>query len=169
MPWRWAWPQPGFRRRWDGFWLSVPLVGDLWMKLEVARFARTLGVLLGNGVTLLKALGIARDTLGNQRLRAGVDRVTQGLRGGDRLAAPLREHAGFPPLAVQLVQVGEESGQLDAMLLRLADLFDGKVQRTLKRGMSLLEPMLILVLGVVIGGVVISILLAIMSVNQLVG
>ena len=115
------------------------------------------------------ALGIARDTLGNRRLREGLEKVAQGLRGGDRLAGPLREYAGFPKLAVQLVQVGEESGQLDTMLLRLADMFDTKVQRTLKRGMSLLEPMLILVLGVVIGGVVISILLAIMSVNQLVG
>ena len=166
---RWAWPRPGFRRAWDRFWIGVPVIGGLWMRLEVARFARTLGVLLGNGVNLLKGLGIARDTLGNHRLRAGLEQVAQGLRGGDRLSGPLREHAGFPPLAVQLVQVGEESGQLDAMLVRLADIYDAKVQRQLKRALSLLEPMLILVLGVVIGGVVISILLAIMSVNELVG
>lgn len=158
---------PASRYRWDGWFLRLPLVGDLVAKMEVARFSRSLGTLLGNGVTLLNALFIIKETLGNSVMAEGLDRVATRLKAGQGLGKPMKETDLFPKLAVHMVMVGEETGQLEEMLLRVADVYDSEVQTAVKRMLGLMEPALILGLGLLIGGIIMSILLAILSVNDL--
>jgi general secretion pathway protein F len=159
--------RPPSRYRWDSLSLRTPLLGDLVAKVETARLARTLGTLLGNGVSLLTALAIVKDTLNNQVLAAALGGVAENLKAGKGLAEPLMETEVFPKLAVHMIRVGEETGQLQEMLLKVADTYDGEVQSTVKRLLALLEPALILGLGVIIAGIIMSILVAILGLNEL--
>lgn len=159
--------EPATRYRWDQRMLNMPLVGDLIGKLEVARFSRTLGTLIGNGVTLLAALSIVKETLNNTVMASALGQVATQLKEGKGLGKPLMETGLFPKLAVHLVMVGEETGKLQDMLIRIADIYDREVQGAVKRMLSLMEPVLILGLGLVIGGIIMSILVAILSVNDL--
>jgi general secretion pathway protein F len=159
--------EPASRYKWDKRLLGLPLVGDLVGKLEVARFSRTLGTLIGNGVTLLTALSIVKDTLSNTVMAEGLTVVATQLKEGKGLGKPLMETGLFPKLAVHLVMVGEETGKLQEMLIRIADIYDREVHSTVKRMLALMEPVLILGLGLVIGGIIMSILVAILSVNDL--
>ena len=158
----------GGRRRWHARFLKLPLAGAMITRIEVARFARTLGTLLHNGVPLLKALSIVKDSIGNQVIADGIERVAGSLKEGQSLAAPLAEAELFPPFAIHMIRVGEESGRLEELLLQVADNYDRETQVSIKRTLSLLEPVLILVLGVIIAAVIISILMAILGINQLV-
>jgi general secretion pathway protein F len=160
--------QPQGRYRWHSRVMKLPVVGDLVTKIEVARFARTLGTLLSNGVPLLKAITIVKDVVGNQVISEGIGTVVNSLKAGQRLAEPLSEHTTFPPFAIHMIQVGEESGNLEGMLTQVADIFDKEVSTSIKRALALLEPILILTLGLLIAGIVMSILVAILGVNQLV-
>jgi general secretion pathway protein F len=155
------------RLRWDRWFLVWPLVGDLVTKIETARLSRTLGTLLDNGVPILKALSIAQGTLGNQLLVKTLQEVSAGMQEGKNLADPLLKSGHFPALAVQLIRVGEETGSLEKMLLQIADIYDDEVQSTVQRLLALLEPALILSLGVIIAAIILSILMAILSINQL--
>jgi len=159
---------PRGRYQWHARFLKLPVAGTIITRIEVARFARTLGVLLHNGVPLLKAMSIVKDTVDNQVIADGVKRVAGSLKEGQSLSAPLAELARFPPFAVNMIRVGEESGSLEEMLLQVASIYDRETQTTIKRALTLLEPLLILVLGVIIAMVIVSILMAILSVNQLV-
>lgn len=158
---------PVSRYRWDRRFLAMPLVGGLLTRIEVARFSRTLGTLLANGVTLLSALSIVRDTLTNSFMAERLDNVIVQLREGKGLGKPMLETGVFPGLAVHMVMVGEETGRLQDMLFQVADVFDREVQTAVKRMLGLMEPVLILGLGLVIGGIIMSILVAILSVNEL--
>jgi general secretion pathway protein F len=148
--------------------LRMPLVGDLVRKVEVARFARTLSTLLGNGVTLLAGLSIVKETMGNGVLAEALEGVTARLREGKGFGRPLAETGLYPRLATQMILVGEESGRLEEMLVRIADIFDREVQIAIKRFLAVLEPALILSLAVLIGGIVFSILLGVMGMSELV-
>ena len=159
--------QPESRARWDDRFLRLPLFGDLIAKVETARLSRTLGTLLGNGVSMLNALTIVRETLSNQVLAGALGEVAEHVKTGRGLADPLLEAGRFPKLAVQMIRVGEETGQLQEMLLQVADAYDGEVQTAVKRLLTLLEPALILGLGVIIAGIIMSILVAILSLNDL--
>lgn len=159
--------QPASRIRWDRWFLRLPLLGDLIAKVETARLSRTLGTLLGNGVSLLSALTIVRETLSNQVLAGTLGEVAEHVKTGRGLADPLLDAGGFPKLAVQMIRVGEETGQLQEMLLQVADTYDEEVRTTIKRLLTLLEPALILGLGVIIAGIIMSILVAILSLNEL--
>ena len=159
--------QPESRARWDDRFLRLPLFGDLIAKVETARLSRTLGTLLGNGVSMLSALTIVRETLSNQVLAGALGEVAEHVKTGRGLADPLLEAGRFPKLAVQMIRVGEETGQLQEMLLQVADTYDGEVQTAVKRMLTLLEPALILGLGVIIAGIIMSILVAILSLNDL--
>ncbi len=161
--------QPDSRLRWDGWFLRWPLVGGLVSRVEMARFSRTLGTLLGNGVALLSALAIVRETMTNQVLANAVGQLADNLKSGQNLSGPLQDSGVFPPLAVHMIRVGEETGQLEAMLLKVADTYDREVQSTVQRMLALLEPLMILGLGVVIAAIIMSILVAIMSLNELAG
>ena len=159
--------QPESRARWDDRFLRLPLFGDLIAKVETARLSRTLGTLLGNGVSVLNAPTIVRETLSNQVLAGALGEVAEHVKTGRGLADPLLEAGRFPKLAVQMIRVGEETGQLQEMLLQVADTYDGEVQTAVKRMLTLLEPALILGLGVIIAGIIMSILVAILSLNDL--
>ena len=154
--------------KWHKRLLDLPIAGSIIVKMEVARFARTLSILLHNGIPLLKALSIVKDTMSNRVLAAGIERVAGSLREGQSLAKPLAESTDFPPFAIHMIGVGEQTGNLQEILTQVADTFDRDTRTTIKRALALLEPMLILVLGAIIAAVIISILVAILSVNDLV-
>ena len=148
--------------------LRWPLIGDVMTKVETARFARTLSTLLGNGVTLLSGLAIVKDTLGNSVLAGALDGVIARLREGKGFARPLAETGLYPKLAVQMILVGEESGRLEEMLNRVAEIYDREVAMAIKRFLAVLEPALILSLAVMIGAIVFSILIGVMGMSELV-
>ena len=147
--------------------LRLPLVGELLVKADTARFARTLGTLLDNGVTLLNGVAISREVVANRLLADRLAVVADKVKAGGRFSDELGEGEVLPRFAVQMILVGEESGELTGMLFRVADAYERGLRSTLKRALALLEPALILTLGVVVAGIVLSILLAILGVNQL--
>ncbi len=147
--------------------LRVPLIGDLLTKAEVARFGFTLGMLLANGVPLVAALAVAREAVDNAAIAAAVSEVEKQVKEGKSFAVPLAESGMFPTLATHLVRIGEESGKLEDMLFRVADIYDGEVQRATQRLLTLLVPVLTLVMAVLIGGIIISILMPMLSISQL--
>ena len=158
---------PASRLRVDRVLLRLPLWGDFTGKLEVARFSRALGTLLSNGVPMLNALSIARQIVGNQAIATAVTDVTDGVREGQGIARPLLRQGVFPELACHMLQVGEETGQLEHMLMKLADIYDREVRATLNRLVTILEPAIILTLGLLIAGIIFSVLMAILQVNEL--
>lgn len=162
---RWTRTEAG-RLRWDGWKLRAPVAGPVWQKLEIARFAKTLGTLLNQAVPIVSALRLTRDVLGNRVLAGTVEPLMQGVKRGQGLARPLAEARLFPPLAVQLTTLGEETGRLDAMLLQVAEVYDREVRTAMKRLVSLVEPAVILVMGLIVGAIVVSTLLAIVSINE---
>ena len=152
---------------WDGWMLKLPLFGDLMLKFQVASFSRTLGTLLSNGVPLLAALSIVKDTLENRLVAQKLELAVSSLKEGGGLTAPLMEAKIFPSLAMQMIKLGEESAQLPEMLDRVATTYDKEIKISIQRLLALLEPILIVGLGLMIGGIIISILMAILSVNDL--
>jgi len=159
---------PAVRRARDARLLRTPLLGDLIAKVEIARFARTLSTLLANGVTLLAGLAIVKETIGNVVLANGLDGVIAQLREGKGFGRPMAETGLYPRLASQMILVGEESGRLEEMLGRVADVYDREVATAVKRFLAVLEPVLILGLAVMVGGIVFSILLGVMGMSELV-
>ena len=159
---------PAVRRARDARLLRAPLLGDLIAKVEIARFARTLSTLLGNGVTLLAGLAIVRETMGNVVLAGGLEGVIAKLREGKGFGRPMAETGLYPRLATQMILVGEESGRLEEMLARVAEVYDREVETAIKRFLAVLEPVLILGLAVMVGGIVFSILLGVMGMSELV-
>jgi general secretion pathway protein F len=158
---------PRFRLAWDTRLLRLPLVGDLLVKIQVAVFARTLSTLLASGVTLMKSLSIVKDIMTNQFMARRLGEVEDQVREGEYLADSLSRTNAFPRLLQHLVRVGEESGELESSLEQLADIYDREVKVTIQRMLALLEPALIIGMGVIIGGIISSILLAILSINDL--
>jgi len=153
------------RYRWDA--LKLRMVGDVTRRLETARFCRTLGTLLKSGVPLLQALTNAKEVLGNQVIASAIDRVSKGTKEGKGIAAPLSEAQVFPQLALSMIKVGEETGQLDTMLLKVATTYEKSLREALKRFLSMLEPLMILTMGLIIGFIVVSMLMAIFSITDL--
>ncbi len=160
---------PVIRFKRDARLLRTPLLGDLISKVEVARFARTLATLLGNGVTLLGGLSIVKETMTNTVLGGALEGVVAKLREGKGFGRPLADTGLYPRLAIQMILVGEESGRLEEMLARVADVYDREVQVAVKRFLAILEPALILGLAVLIGGIVLSILLGVLGMTELAG
>jgi general secretion pathway protein F len=147
--------------------LKLPLVGNLLWKIQVSRFARTLGTLLENGVPLLKSMDIVKDVLSNQYLANILIDIKANVKEGASLTVSLAQRGFLPEIAVHLLKVGEETGNLDQMLLKVADNFDNDAEQRMKRLVTMIEPMLIVLMGAVIGIIVISMLTAILSVNDL--
>jgi general secretion pathway protein F len=162
---RWVRTESG-RLRWDQWRLKAPLLGDVSLKLEIARFAKTMGTLLNQAVPIISALRLTREVLSNRRVAAAVEPLIQGVKRGQGLAGPLAETRMFPALAVQLMTLGEQTGKLDSMLLELAAIYDREVRVATKRMVALVEPAVILAMGLVVGTIVISTLLAIVSINE---
>jgi general secretion pathway protein F len=158
---------PEAKLAWDRRVLRLPVVGDLAAKVETAKLARTLGTLLRNGVALINALSIARETMENTYMAAGLAEVGRELKTGRGFGKPMMETRRFPAFAVHMIQVGEETGRLDRMLLDVADVYDKEVARAVKRALALLEPAMILFLTFVVGAVILSILAAMLSIYDL--
>lgn len=146
--------------------LKIPLVGDLVTKVAVARFARTLGTLITSGVPILQALKITKETIGNEIIQDAVDKVHDSIKEGDTIAAPLDETKVFPAMVVNMIDVGEETGSLDAMLMKVADIYDAEVEVAVEAMLTLMEPMIIVLLGIVIGFIVISLYLPIFTLGD---
>jgi len=160
---------PKKRLAWDTRVLTMKWVGDLVAKMETARLSRTLGTLLSNGVPLLSALSIARNVIGNTLLQSDVQESAREVKTGGGLAVNLAKQGRFPRLALQMISVGEETGRLDDMLMKVADSYDTEVRNTIDRLLSIFTPVVTLILAAVIGTIVLSVLVAILSINDLVG
>jgi general secretion pathway protein F len=160
---------PEKRFTWDKRVLATRWVGDLVAKMETARLTRTLGTLLTNGVPLLSALSIARNVITNTVLQQDVSEAAREVKTGGGLARNLANAERFPRLALQMISVGEETGQLDEMLLKVSDTYDIEVRNTIDRLLSVFTPVVTLFLAVLIGTIVMSVLVAILSINDLVG
>jgi len=157
---------PSGRLAWDGLKLKTPLIGPLNLKICVARFARTLGTLLASGVAILDALDIVKRVIGNAALAKALDEAREAVGRGESIASPLRRSGVFPPIVFHMVAVGEASGSVEEGLLNVADAYDNEVEAAVGALTSLLEPLMILVMGAVVGFIVLAILLPIFDINQ---
>jgi len=164
---RWIQTDKG-RARWDRIKLRVPVFGGLVHKVSMARFARTFSVLLRSGVPILEALEITKETSGNTVVAAALNDVQLGVKVGEPISRPLENHKVFPPMVVQMMAVGEESGALDELLEKIADFYDSEVEATVNSLTSLLEPLLIVVLGGCVGLMVISLYLPMFNIIKLI-
>ena len=158
---------PSGKRWWQARLLRMPLVGPIALKYQLTLFSRSLGTLLGNGVPMLTALHIASDTVGNVVLQQSLVRVAPIVKEGGRVVQAIQATGIFEPLAINLVRVGEETGRVGPMMLELASILNREVETGIKRLLTLVEPVLILVLGVLIAAIIVSILMGILSVNDL--
>jgi general secretion pathway protein F len=155
------------RRTWDMLKLRLPLLGSTILKMEMARFARTLGTLIASAVPLIAGVRIVQDIASNKIVAEGISKIAEGAKRGEGVSRPMREAGVFPGLAVHLVEVGEETGSLDTMLLQVADVYEKDVKTSIKALTSVFEPAIILVMGVLVGTVVLSMLMAIFSINEI--
>lgn len=166
--WRWR-GTPAGRARWDVWALDLPIFGSLVRQIAVARFARTLATLLKSGVPLLTAMDIVKNIVGNTRLAQVIEESRESIKEGESIAAPLKRSGEFPPLVYHMVAIGEKSGQLEEMLKNVADAYDSQVETKVGALMSLLEPVMIILMGGVVLFTVLSVLMPILQINTLAG
>jgi type IV pilus assembly protein PilC len=157
------------RRVIDRLSLKMPLFGDLIQKTATARFCRTFGSLSKSGVPILTALEIVRDTAGNQIIAEAVDDARQDVQGGGMISIALQKHAVFPSMAVQMISIGEETGELDAMLMKVADFYEDEVEQAVKALTSVMEPIMIMVLGGMVGSILVSMYLPMFKIMEAIG
>jgi len=166
IAWRIYTRTPAGRLWWDGARLKLPLLGAALLKAETARFARAMATLVANTVPLVQCIGIAGATLNNKTIANALAGVAMGVKRGEGIAAPMRKAGVFPPLAAHLLTVGEETGHLDHMFARMADIYENETRAAIKRFTNIFEPLIILVMGVMVGALILSMLLAITSIND---
>ena len=155
------------RNRIDSFFIKLPVVGVFIQELETARFARTLGTLIRSGVPILGSLTLVQGVIRNRVIANSLDFIRERVREGDALSKTLADSERFPQLATQMITVGEETGRLDEMLFKIGDIYEKKVRNFIKKCMNLMEPAVILTMGVIVGFIVISMLMAIFSMNDM--
>lgn len=153
------------RRRWDRWKLRFPVYGGLHLKLVCARFSRTLGTMLQSGLTMLPALEVVNTILDNRHIQTHMDDVKAGVRRGRDLALPLKETGLFPPMMIHMIELGQRSGEIEDMLIRVADTYDDDVRLTLDAIVALVEPVIIVVMGIFVGLLVLAILLPILTMS----
>ena len=158
---------PRGRERWDRILLGLPVVGPLVEKIEAGRFSRSLGTMLGSGVPLLDAVGISKAIISNTRIAQGVEKVAGSIREGEGVAVPLQREGVLPEMAAKLIRVGEESGRLEEMLLKVADIYEHEVDTSIRRMVAVLAPGLVLALAGLIMGIMVSLVVPIITLNQL--
>jgi type IV pilus assembly protein PilC len=164
---RWINSEDG-RKKWDAIKLRIPIFGKLVRKTALARFSRTLSALVRSGVPILESLEITADTAGNHVVSVAVKDTQAAVKRGDPLSKQLEEHEVFPPMVVQMMAVGEETGALDEMLDKIADFYDQEVEATVDALTSLIEPLLIVVMGVCVGGMIIALYLPMFNIIKLI-
>jgi type IV pilus assembly protein PilC len=158
----------GFRLKADALKLKIPVFGDLFQKVALSRFTRTLALLLRAGVPVLQALDIVAETTGNEVLTRAAQDVRESVRSGESMAGPLERHEVFPPMVVQMIAVGEDTGALDAMLDKIADFYDQEVESTTESLTSLIEPIMIAVLGGIVGSMIIALYMPMFKIFDLI-
>jgi general secretion pathway protein F len=151
---------------WDRARLRIPMLGDALLKAETSRFARAMSTLVGNSVPLVQSLSISAGILNNKYVSGALGEVSQGVKRGEGIAGPMRKAKVFPPLAAHLLTVGEETGKLDQMFARMAEIYENDTRSAIKRFTALFEPLVILTMGIVVGGLILSMLLAITGIND---
>ncbi|GMV99078.1 MAG: fimbrial assembly protein PilC [Candidatus Hydrogenedentota bacterium] len=154
------------RRRWDRIKLRLPLFGPLYIKMICVRFARTLGTMLESGLVMIKALEVVKTVVQNRVIEEGMDEVKSSVRRGRDLSIPLKEMGHFPPMLIHMVELGERSGEMESMLIKVAETYEEDVELTINGLVSLLEPVIILVMGLFVGFLVMSILMPILSMGS---
>jgi general secretion pathway protein F len=152
--------------KWDRLRLRIPLLGSAMLKAETSRMARAMSTLVANSVPLVQSLGISAGILNNRHIARALSDIAQGVKRGEGLAGPMRKAGVFPPLAAHLLTVGEETGKLDQMFGRMADIYDNETRSAIRRFTSLFEPLVILAMGIVVGALVLSMLLGITGIND---
>jgi len=157
------------RLKWDAWRLKIPLLGDALRKAETARFARAMSTLVANSVPLVQSIGISAGILNNKLISSALREVSMGVKRGEGIAAPIRKAAVFPPLAAHLLMVGEETGRLDSMFGRMAEIYEVDTRAAIKRFTSLFEPLVILIMGIIVGSLILSLMLAITGINEVAG
>jgi general secretion pathway protein F len=157
---------PNGRFRWDDTRLKLPMIGDALRKAETSRFARAMSTLVGNSVPLVQSLNISAGILFNSRMANSLKDVAQGVKRGEGISQPLARTRMFPPLASHLLTVGEETGKLDLMFARMADIYEEETRAAIKRFTAIFEPLVILIMGIIVGGLILSMLIAITSIND---
>ncbi|MDP3921387.1 MAG: type II secretion system F family protein [Candidatus Omnitrophota bacterium] len=157
---------PPGRLAWDGFKLKMPIFGQLFQKVAVSKFARTLATLVRSGVPILSALEIVSKTAGNRKIEKIILSLTESVKKGESISKQLGKHEAFPTMVVRMIAVGEETGELEEMLMKIADFYEAQVDAAVSGLTSLIEPLIILFLGVVIGGIVIAMFLPILTLTQ---
>jgi general secretion pathway protein F len=160
---------PAGRARWDRFKLTVPIFGRLIRTIAIGRFSRTLATLLKSGVPLLAAMDIVKNVVGNVRLAEVIEQARQAIQEGESIAAPLKRSGEFPPLVHHMVAIGERSGSLEEMLGNVADAYEDQVDTTVGALTSLMEPLMIVMMGLVVTFIVFSVLMPILQINTLAG
>jgi general secretion pathway protein F len=166
IAWRFYTRTPAGRLWWDRARLRIPLLGVALRNAETARFARSMATLIANSVPLVQSIAIAAATLGNRMIAGAMTGVAQGVKRGEGIAGPIRKAAVFPPLAAHLLTVGEETGRLDHMFQRMAEIYENDTRSAIRRFTSIFEPIVILLMGIVVGSMILSMLLAITSIND---
>lgn len=157
---------PKGRLWWDDARLKIPILGEAMRKAETSRFARAMSTLVANSVPLVQSINISAGILFNKRMANSLKEVAQGVKRGEGISGPLARTKMFPALASHLLTVGEETGKLDAMFLRMADIYEEETRASIKRFTSLFEPLVILVMGLIVGALILSMLLAITGIND---
>lgn len=157
------------RELFDHYILRVPLFGSLFRKIAIAKFARTFATMVRSGVPILEAMEVVAKTAGNRVIEAAVMQARNSIREGEKITDPLRDSGVFPPMVVQMVAIGEESGNLDIMLAKLADFYDQQVDASIASLSSMIEPILILAMGVIIGGIIVAVFLPILLMPTVLG
>lgn len=165
---RWYISTPQGKRIFDRFLLRIPVFGPLFRKVAVAKFARTFSTLIKSGVPILDSLSIVAKTAGNKMIEETVEKARESVREGEPIGEPLGKNKVFPPMVVRMIAIGEQTGKLEHMLTKIADFYDEQVDATVTALTSLIEPMVILLLGTIVGGIVISLFLPIFKVLDLV-
>lgn len=151
----------------DNLILEIPLIGNLVRKIEVSRFCRTLGTLIKSGVQILQSLLIVKEVINNDAISRSMANIHDGVKVGKGVSGPLKESHALPPLAIHMISIGEETGNLEDMLFKVADIYDNEIEVSIKKLISLIEPLMILLMAGIVGFIVISLLVAIFSINEI--
>ncbi len=157
------------QRNTDRLGMKIPIIGTVLLKSAVARFTRTLGTLIGSGVPILQGLEITSRTAGNRVIQEAIDETAKSIAQGDTIAAPMRESGVFPPMVVQMIGIGEQTGALDEMLAKIADFYDDEVDAAVDNLTAAIEPIMIVVMGTMVGGMLIAMYLPMFKMSSVVG
>ncbi len=157
------------KRMTDKLFMKIPIIGTVILKSSVARFTRTLGTLIGSGVPILQGLEITARTAGNKVIQEAIEATAVSISQGDTIAAPLKESGVFPPMVVQMIGIGEQTGALDEMLSKIADFYDDEVDAAVEALTAAIEPVMIVLMGTMVGGMLVAMYLPMFKMSSVVG